>query len=726
MFFCNLYTIAMKKTKKVEKANTFVKTVLDIFNLNPLSSFNYKQVSDRLGISDSASRDLVKSIIVQLADNGELLLSKRGKYQVNDGRKKTVTEGSSYVAGTIDMKPNGKAYLITEIRGEDIYIAPFNTAHALNGDHVKVFLFPKRKGKKTEGQVVEIIKRNKTQIVGTLELSKNFAFLIPDSPNMPVDLFIPLSNLNGGKAGQKVIAKITEWPPQSENPFGEVLHVLGTPGDNDVEMKSILAEFEFPLSFSRKCEKEAERFSEILPAKEVKDRKDFRGIYTITIDPSDAKDFDDAISLKVLGNGHFEVGVHIADVSYFVQPNTAIDMEAFDRGTSIYLVDRVIPMLPERLSNKLCSLIPKQDRLCFSAVFEMDESAKILSEWYGKTIINSQHRFNYDEVQEIIETRKGETARGILILDGLAKKLRDERCKKGSINFETQEVRFRLDKHGNPLEIYLREMKDSNKLIEDFMLLANRKVAEFVGKTKNNSKPKTFVYRVHDSPVPEKLENFTQFIAKLGYKMNFNNRKSLAQSFNKLFEQIKGKGEENMVESIAIRTMAKAYYTTENIGHYGLAFPYYTHFTSPIRRYPDLMVHRLLYSYLQGGTSVTKKDFETKCDHSSEMERKAESAERMSVKYKQAEYMMDKVGQVFDGLISGVSKWGIFVEVVGTKCEGMIRLKDLSDDFYYLDEENYQVIGSRKGHQFKLGDKVRIRVKKVDLPRKQMDFMLVS
>ncbi len=714
------------KNKKVEKANTFVKNVLDIFNVNPFSSFNYKQISSRLGISDSASRDLVKSIIVQLADNGDLVLSKRGKYQAKESKKKFASEGSSYVAGTIDMKPNGKAYLITAIKGEDIYIAPFNTSHALHGDHVKVFLFPKRKGKKAEGQVVEIIKRNKTQVVGTLELSKNFAFLVPDSPKMPVDLFIPLSNLRGGKPGQKVIAKITEWPPQSENPFGEVIQILGTPGDNDVEMKSILAEFEFPLSFSQKCEKEAERFSELIPAKEAKNRRDFRGIYTITIDPSDAKDFDDAISLKIIGNGHFEIGIHIADVSYFVQPCTNIDQEAFDRGTSIYLVDRVIPMLPERLSNKLCSLVPNQDRLCFSAVFEIDESANILNEWYGKTIIHSQHRFNYDEVQEIIETGKGETAKEILILDRLAKKLRGERFKKGSINFETQEVRFTLDKHGNPLEIFLREMKDSNKLIEDFMLLANRKVAEFVGKAKTNSKPRTFVYRVHDSPVPEKLENFTQFIAKLGYKVNFSNRKSLAQSFNKLFEQIKGKGEENMVESIAIRTMAKAYYTTENIGHYGLAFPYYTHFTSPIRRYPDLIVHRLLYVYLQGGISVNKEELEAKCDHSSEMERRAENAERMSVKYKQAEYMLDKVGQVFEGLISGVSKWGIFVEIVGTKCEGMVRLKDLSDDFYYLDEENYQVIGSRKGHQFKLGDKVRIRVKKVDLPRKQMDFMLVS
>jgi ribonuclease R len=713
-----------KKSRKQIKASTFVKNVLDIFSINPSSGFNYKQVSQRLGISDTASRDLVKAIIEQLAQNGELVVTKRGKYQIKDGGVKG--EGSSYLEGFIDMKPNGKAYLLPKQAGEDIYIAPLNTAHALHGDQVRVFLFPKRKGKKPEGQVIEIIKRNKTQIVGTLEVSKNFAFLVPDAANMPVDVFIPVSGLHGAKGGQKVIARITEWPPQSENPFGEVVTVLGTPGENDVEMKSILTEYDFPLSFSGKSEKEAEEFPAGIPEKEVNSRRDFRDIFTLTIDPADAKDFDDAVSLKELGNGQYEVGIHIADVSYYVKPGTAIDDEAYSRATSIYLVDRVIPMLPERLSNNLCSLVPGKDRLCMSAVFQLNESGKILGEWYGRTVIHSRHRFSYEEVQQTIETGEGTAAKEILILDKLAKKLRAERFKKGSINFETQEVRFRLDDRGNPLEIYLREMKDSNKLIEDFMLLANRKVAEFIGKTKERAKPRTFVYRVHDTPLPEKLENFTQLVRKLGYNMNLSNRKTLAQSFNTLFEQIKGKGEENMVEGIAIRTMAKAYYSTENIGHYGLGFPYYTHFTSPIRRYPDLMVHRMFFSYLNNGASFNKEEFEAKCDHTSEMERKAESAERMSVKYKQAEFMLDKVGQVFDGLISGVSKWGFFVEVAGNKCEGLVRLKDLSDDFYYYDEENWQVIGTRKGHQFRLGDKVRIKVKRVDLPRKQMDFALVN
>ena len=719
----------MKKKKQskspAKNINSFVKSVLEVFQVNPFTTFNYKEVSHRLGISDDASKKLVRDIVEKLAESNQLVTIKKGKYQANTESKGYISQVNTHITGTVDMKQTGKAYVTPEDKTEDIYIAPPNTGHALHGDTVRVMLFPQRKGKKTEGQIVEVLKRRKKQFVGTIEIEKNFAFLIPDSASMPVDIFIPLSNLNGARNGQKIIAAITEWPPQSENPFGEVIHVLGKPGDNNVEMESILAEFEFPLSFNPKSEKEAGQFAEGIPEEEIKKRKDFREVFTITIDPPDAKDFDDALSLRSLSNGNREVGVHIADVSYYVKPGSAIDKEAFDRGTSIYLVDRVIPMLPEKLSNKLCSLQPDTDRLCFSAVFEMDKDANILKEWYGKTIIHSNRRFNYDEVQQIIETGKGEYVEEITILDNLAKKLRAERFKKGAINFETQEVKFELDKDGKPLRIFLREMKDSNKLIEDFMLLANRKVAEWVGKKKEDAEAKTFVYRVHDSPRPEKLETFVQFVTKLGYKMKVASRKSMAESFNKLFEQIKGKGEENMIETIAVRTMAKAYYTTENIGHYGLSFPFYTHFTSPIRRYPDLMVHRLLFDYLQKGKSANHDEYEERCDHSSEMERKAESAERLSVKYKQAEYMMDKIGQEFDGLISGVSKWGIFVEIIGTKCEGMIRLRDLSDDFYYLDEENYQVIGTRYGQKFKLGDGLRIKVKKIDLPKKQMDFGLV-
>ncbi len=720
------------KKKKINKknatgnVNSFVKSVLEAFQNNPFSGFNYKEISHRLGISDGASRQLVSDIIDRLYETGELIMIKKGKFQINTATERYLREARTFVSGTVDMKQTGKAYVIPDDKTEDVFIASTNTGHALHGDHVKVHLFPQRKGKKTEGQIVEIIKRKKKQFVGTIEVSKKFAFLIPDSASMPVDIFIPIGSLNGAKNGQKVIAAITEWPPQSENPFGEVIHVLGKPGENNVEMQSILAEFEFPLSFNPKSEKEAEKFPEQIPSEEIKKRKDFRDVFTITIDPADAKDFDDALSLKKLPDGKWEVGVHIADVSYYVKPGTAIDQEAFDRGTSIYLVDRVIPMLPERLSNQLCSLQPDKDKLCFSAVFEMDDNANVLHEWFGKTIIHSDRRFNYEEVQQIIETGRGEYQEEISILDGLAKKLREERFKKGSFNFETQEVKFELDKDGKPLRIFIREMKDSNKLIEDFMLLANKKVAEWVGKKREAKDAKTFVYRVHDQPTPEKLETFIQFVSKLGYKMKISSRKSLADSFNNLFAQIKGKGEENMIETIAVRTMAKAFYTTVNIGHYGLSFPFYTHFTSPIRRYPDLMVHRLLFEYLANGKSANKEEYEGRCDHSSEMERKAESAERLSVKYKQAEYMLDKIGQEFDALISGVNKWGIYAEITGTKCEGMIRLRDMVDDFYYLDEENYQVIGSRKGHQYKLGDKVRIRVKRIDLPKKQMDFSLVG
>ncbi|MCX6250281.1 MAG: ribonuclease R [Bacteroidetes bacterium] len=715
----------MKAKKKVPSSNTFIKSVLEVFQKNPLDGFNHKQVSARLGVRDVASKELVRTIIDKLYEGGELVQARRGKFQINTESEHYQKGATTYITGTVDMKQTGKAYVIPGDKSEDIYIAPLNTGHALHGDQVKVLIFPKRRERKREGQIIEVLKRHKKQFVGTIEISKNFGFVTPDSSSMPVDIFIPLTGLNSAKNGQKVIARITEWPPQSENPFGEVIRVLGEPGENNVEMQSILAEFEFPLSFGKGAENEAEHFPEQIRDEEIRKRKDFREIFTITIDPADAKDFDDALSLRKLPDGKWEAGVHIADVSWYVKPGGLVDQEAFDRGTSVYLVDRVIPMLPERLSNQLCSLKPNQDRLCFSAVFEMDENANVLKEWFGKTVIHSDRRFNYDEVQQIIETGQGEFSEEIAVLDRLAKKLRDDRFKKGSINFETQEVKFELDEKGKPLRIFLRELKDSNKLIEDFMLLANRRVAEWVGKKKGTADPKTFVYRVHDDPSPEKLETFIQFVTKLGYKMKLTSRKTMADSFNKLFEQIKGKGEENMIETIAVRTMAKAYYSTENIGHYGLAFPYYTHFTSPIRRYPDLMVHRLLFEYLNNGKSAGKEEYEQKCDHSSVMERKAESAERLSVKYKQAEYMLDKVGQQFDGLVSGVSKWGIYVEIIGTKCEGMIRLRDLVDDFYYLDEENYQVIGSRHGYKYKLGDPVKIKVKRIDLPKKQMDFALV-
>ncbi|MBL6950379.1 MAG: ribonuclease R [Bacteroidales bacterium] len=715
-----------KKKLSIDQKKTLINNILQVYLLNPHSGLNYKQVSKRLGMEDRARKDLIRLLIEELYRSQELIESKRGKYQINPEGERYKKSVKTHMTGKVDMKQSGKAYVIPDEKTGDIFISAANTNHALHGDYVRVSLFPIRKGRKREGEIVEVIKRNKIQFVGILEIAKNFAFVIPDTASMPIDIFIPRENLNKARNGQKVIATITEWPEHSQNPFGKIIHILGQPGDNQVEMQSILAEFEFPLSFGAKSEKEADRIPAGIPEKEIKSRKDFRDTFTITIDPADAKDFDDAISLKKLKNSHWEVGVHIADVSYYVKPGMAIDQEAYERGTSIYLVDRVIPMLPERLSNQLCSLQPQTDRLCFSALFELDDNGKIYKEWFGKTIIHSDRRFTYEEVQAIIETGEGEFTEEIRILNTIATALRNERFKKGSINFETQEVRFKLDKDGKPLSIYLREMKEANKLIEDFMLLANRRVAEKIGKKRGDRPVKTFIYRVHDTPSPDKLDAFVDFLKKLGYKMNLSSNKTLAQSFNRLFHDIQGTGTETMIETIAIRTMAKALYSTHNIGHYGLAFPYYTHFTSPIRRYPDLMVHRILQDYLNGAPSVKQEVYEPMCDHASEMERKAIEAERTSVKYKQTEYMLDKVGEEFDGLISGVSKWGIFVEIIGTKCEGMVRLRDLEDDFYYLDEENFQVIGQRYGYQYKLGDKVRIRVKRIDLGKKQMDFDLVG
>lgn len=717
----------MAKKKNITPAdrNNLLKSVLEVFLLNPQSSFNYKQVSARLGIQERSGKDLVSLTIGQLFKTKELIVSKRGKYQINPEHPRFISGIHAGVTGTIDMKQTGKAYVITDDNGEDIFIAPGNTHHALHGDKVRVQLFPRRKSHKPEGEVTEIIRRGRKRFVGVIEVSRNFAFLKPDMLTMPVDILIPLDRLNGARKGQKVVATITDWPDQSANPIGEVTEVLGKPGEDQVEMKSILAGIDFPLSFPLKAEKEAGAFPAEIPAAEIKKRRDFRNVFTITIDPEDAKDYDDAISLEPLGNGHWEVGVHIADVSWYVRPGSAIDAEAIERGTSVYMVGQTIPMLPERLSNGLCSLKQGVDRLCFSAVFEMDRKGKVYKEWFGKTVINSNRRFAYEEVQQIIESGSGEFSQEIALLNEIATRLRDERFRKGSFNFETQEVRFRLDDRGRPLEIYLREMKDANKLIEDFMLLANRKVAEFIGKKREQQAVKTFVYRVHDTPNPEKLENFNQFLNRLGYRMNLHSKKSLADSFNKLFHDIKGTGTENMIEAIAIRTMSKAYYSTDNIGHYGLAFPHYTHFTSPIRRYPDLMVHRLLHDYMNGSPSVTREEYEPRCEHASEMERRAVEAERMSVKLKQAEFMLDKIGQQFEALVSGVSKWGIFAEIIGTRCEGMIRLRDLEDDYYYLDEENYQIIGQRYGNRFKLGDKLKIRVKKIDLARKQMDYEIV-
>jgi ribonuclease R len=713
-----------KTSKKNSPATNPVFGLIEaLFLANPFKAFNYRQVSKMLGITDKVTRALVNQALESMTKAGSIIELNRGKYKYNPELLADKILKTS-VTGVVDMKQTGKAYISVPELDEDVFVAASNTGHALHGDTVKVHLFPMRKGRKTEGQIVEVVQRARTSFVGTVQISGKFAFLVPDDVSIPVDIFIPGESLRNARNGQKAIARMTDWPEHSKNPFGEIVQVLGQPGNNDVEMNSILATFDFPLQFKPETLKEAERIPVIISAEDIASRRDFRDLWTCTIDPPDAKDFDDALSLRKTDGGDWEVGVHIADVSHYVTPGTAIDSEAYDRGTSVYLVDRTIPMLPEKLSNMVCSLRPDEDKLCFSAVFIIDDKGTVLEEWYGKTIIRSKRRYSYEEVQQMIEGAEGDYKDQLMVLNRLATLLREERFRKGSIAFHSQEVKFILDEKGKPVDTYVKEQKEANMLIEDFMLLANRRVAELIGRKKDDKKPRTFVYRIHDEPNQEKLQKFSEFLNKLGYKMNTGSRKGLAKSFNNLFEQIAGKGEKTMIETIAIRTMAKAVYSTVNIGHYGLAFQHYTHFTSPIRRYPDLMVHRLLERYLAGKPSVNQNEFEEYCTHSSDMERKAVEAERASVKYKQAEYLQDKIGQSFNGLISGVSKWGIFVELEGSKCEGMISLKYLDDDFYYLDDDNYRVIGQHYGREFKLGAPLRIKVKHVDLQRKQMDFIL--
>lgn len=718
----------MAKKKKIEnKLSTFTSVILGIFADDPFRSKNYKQVCKVMGIKDQAGKDVVYNLLIDLKEKGLLAEERPYSYVMSAAGMSQFGPKKQYVEGTVEMKSTGKAYVILDEEDkEDIFIAYNNTGKALHGDRVRVAMFPKRGNKKPEGEIVEVLERKHVDFVGVLNISRGYVFVRPDVDYMPVDIFIPKGELHGAKDGQKVIAHLVDWPDGSGNPFGEITRVLGTPGENDVEMESILAAHEYPIDFPDEVEKEAARVAVRIKADEIKKRRDFRSVFTITIDPADAKDFDDAISLRKLDNGHWEVGVHIADVSHYVRPGSAIDQEALSRGTSVYLVDRTIPMLPEILCNNVCSLRPDEEKLSFSVVVEMDDDGNIFNHWIGKTIIKSCRRYTYEEVQAMIEGGEGDNKEEILVFNSLATKLRERRMAAGSINFHTEEVKFILDENKKPVDTYVREQNESHELIEDFMLLANRTVAETFGKPDSKWHNHTFVYRVHDEPNPEKLNKFMLLISRLGYTMDISSRNKLVSSYNKLFADVEGKGEKNLIESVAVRTMAKAIYTTDNIGHYGLAFDYYTHFTSPIRRYPDLMVHRLIERYLiENQSSVDKNDYEEMCLHASEMEKQAEEMERQSVRYKQAEYLKDKIGQVFEGLVSGVSKWGLFVELKGNKCEGLVRYENLPGDYYYLDEDNFRVIGEDTGHVIQLGDEVKVVVKSVDLFKHKMDFEML-
>ncbi|MBC6111957.1 ribonuclease R [Pedobacter fastidiosus] len=708
----------MAKKKSANIKLVLNQLVSDVFEKNDNQALNYKQVSAKLNLNDQESRDTILEVLKDGKSAGVYLEPEKGKFKLKDLQ--------TFIVGRVDMTADGSAYIIPDDEFEkDIRVAPRKLKNALHGDSVKVYVFAKKNGSKRDGEVIEIIKRAKSDFTGVIKISDRFAFVIADDKKMMHDIFVPLADILGSRNGQRVLVSLTDWPEGAKNPIGVVKHVLGDQGENNTEMNAILAQYGFPLSFPPQVEKEANAIPEEIPAEEIAKRKDFRKVLTFTIDPADAKDFDDAISYQKLPNGNHEIGVHIADVSHYVIQGTDLDKEAYSRATSVYLVDRVIPMLPERLSNGVCSLRPHEDKLCFAAVFELDEQANIINEWYGRTVIHSDRRFSYEEAQEVIESKEGDYAKEIEKLNELAYILRDRKFKNGAISFESTEVKFKLDESGKPIGVYVKERKDAHKLIEDYMLLANRKVAEYIAKKVKGEKKLTFVYRVHDSPNMETLNTFATFASRFGYKINTKSDKEIAKSLNHLMADVEGKKEQNILTSLAIRSMAKAIYTTKKTSHYGLAFEYYTHFTSPIRRYPDVMAHRLLQTYLDGGKSADAEFYEVASVHSSAMEKRAAEAERASIKYKQAEYLENNIGSVYKGIISGVTEWGMYVEIEENKCEGMIRLRDISDDFYVLDEKNYCIVGQRKKKKYQLGDEVMIRVKKVDLSKRQIDFTLI-
>ena len=713
-----------KKDKREKKAGKrmnkkqLAALLMDYFHEKGNESVSLKKIFEQLRLTTHPLKMLCMDLLADLKEDDYITETEHHVYRLH--------QRGVEMTGRFVRKNNGKNSFIPDDGGDPIFIAERNSAHAMNNDRVRIAYYARRRGKTAEGEVLEILERANDSFVGTLEVTKGYAFLLTENRTLANDIFIPKDKLKGGRTGDKAVVKIIEWPDKAKNPIGQVIDILGRAGDNNTEMHAILAEFGLPYSYPENVEAAADKIPDAIPAEEIAKREDFRRVTTFTIDPKDAKDFDDALSIRSLGGGQWEVGVHIADVTHYVKEGTVIDKEAERRATSVYLVDRTIPMLPERLCNLLCSLRPDEEKLAYSVIFQMNDKAEVQASRIVHTVIKSDRRFTYEEAQQVIETGEGDYKYELLELDRLAKQLRERRMAGGALEFDRVEVKFEIDEKGKPLRVYFKESKDANKLVEEFMLLANRTVAEAIGKVPKGKKAKVFPYRIHDLPDPTKLDTLAQFIARFGYKLRTaGNRNDLSKSINRILDDVKGKKEQNLIETVSIRAMQKACYSTHNIGHYGLGFEYYTHFTSPIRRYPDMMVHRLLTKYLdEHGRTVSEKKYEALCQHSSAMEQLAAQAERASIKYKQVEFMQEHVGQVYDGVISGVTEWGLYVELNENKCEGMIPIRDLDDDYYEYDEKNYCLRGRRKKHVYNLGDAVSIKVARANLEKKQLDFTL--
>ncbi|HLP63302.1 ribonuclease R [Flavobacterium sp.] len=720
-----------KKPKKFgKKDKSFSEKILKILSKEANKPFNYKQISAKLELNDTKSRNEIIKDLKILAAQKKIIEIEPGKYLV----KATSQE---YYEGTIDMTSRKTAYFVCEDLEHDVFIPFTNLHHALDNDKVKVYVYNRRTSRKPEAEVIEILERAKTEFVGVIDIQKNFGFVTTANAKMYTDIFIPKNKLNDAEHGDVVLVTLEDWPAKADSPFGSVTKVLGKPGEHNTEIHAILAEYGLPYDFPIEVDAYANKLDTSITPEEIAKRRDMRKVLTFTIDPKDAKDFDDALSFQVLENGNYEIGVHIADVSHYLQEGTILDDEAYNRATSVYLVDRVVPMLPEVLSNFACSLRPHEEKYTFSAIFQLNPKAEVVDSWFGRTVIYSDQRFAYEEAQQIIETKSdiipaeisltgkeykvdSNIVEATLKLDELAKILRRKRMNDGAISFDKVEVKFNLNEDAEPVGVFFKVSKDANHLIEEFMLLANKKVAEFIGKQK-----KTFVYRIHDEPNEDKLINLQTVISKFGYSINMKSKQDISKSLNNLLNEVNGRKEQNLVDTLTIRSMSKAKYSTENIGHYGLAFDYYSHFTSPIRRYPDVMAHRLLQYYLDGGKSVSAEIYEEKCEHSSNMEALAAQAERDSVKYMQVKYMQDHKDQEFLGVISGVTEWGIYVEIIENKCEGMVRIREIKDDYYTFDEKQYALVGEISKDLLQLGDEVYVKVKNADLVKKQLDFHFI-